>query len=109
MNETPSVVIMGGGGHVGLPLGIAFASRGLDVTLFDIDDAIVEAIKNGELPFREPGAAAVLERVRADGSLRAEDDVNVEIFLRHEVFDQCGHARKHGAPQDEELPIAQMN
>jgi UDP-N-acetyl-D-mannosaminuronic acid dehydrogenase len=69
-----SIVIMGGGGHVGLPLGIAFASRGLDVTLFDIDDATVEAINGGELPFREPGAAAVLERVRADGSLRATTD-----------------------------------
>ncbi len=69
-----SIVIMGGGGHVGLPLGIAFASRGLDVTLFDIDDATVSTINDGELPFREPGAAAVLERVRADGSLRATTD-----------------------------------
>jgi UDP-N-acetyl-D-mannosaminuronic acid dehydrogenase len=69
-----SIVIMGGGGHVGLPLGIAFASRGLDVTLFDIDDATVDTINDGELPFREPGAAAVLERVRAEGSLRATTD-----------------------------------
>ena len=73
-DETPSVVIMGGGGHVGLPLGIAFASRGLDVTLFDINDATVDTINDGKLPFREPGAAPVLERVRADGSLRATTD-----------------------------------
>ena len=68
------IVIMGGGGHVGLPLGIAFASRGLDVTLFDINDATVDTINDGKLPFREPGAAPVLERVRADGSLRATTD-----------------------------------
>ena len=68
------IVIMGGGGHVGLPLGIAFASRGLDVTLFDIDDATVEAINDGELPFREPGATPLLKRARADGLLRATTD-----------------------------------
>ncbi len=73
-DEMPSVVIMGGGGHVGLPLGIAFASKGLDVTLFDIDRVIVDTINDGKLPFREPGAAPVLERVRADGSLRATTD-----------------------------------
>lgn len=68
------IVIMGGGGHVGLPLGIAFASKGLDITLFDIDRATVDTINDGELPFREPGAAPVLKRVRADGSLRATID-----------------------------------
>ena len=73
-DEMPSVVIMGGGGHVGLPLGIAFASRGLDVTLFDIDDATVDTINDGELPFREPGATPLLKRARADGSLRATTD-----------------------------------
>jgi len=68
------IVIMGGGGHVGLPLGIAFASRGLDVTLFDIDDATVDTINDGELPFREPGATPLLKRARAAGSLRATTD-----------------------------------
>ena len=73
-DEMPSIVIMGGGGHVGLPLGIAFASRGLDVTLFDINGATVDTINDGELPFREPGATPLLKRARADGLLRATTD-----------------------------------
>lgn len=68
------IVIMGGGGHVGLPLGIALASKGIDVTLFDIDQVTVDTINDGELPFREPGAAPLLERARADGLLVATTD-----------------------------------
>ncbi len=69
-----SVVIMGGGGHVGLPLGIALASRGLLVTLFDIDEATVDTINAGELPFLEAGAAPLLHAARSDGLLRATTD-----------------------------------
>ena len=37
------VVIVGGCGRVGLPLGLAFADRGLDVGLYDINAAAVDA------------------------------------------------------------------
>ena len=69
-----SVAIMGGGGHVGLPLGIALASRGVDVTLFDIDEETVDMINRGELPFLEAGAAPLLGTALADGLLRATTD-----------------------------------
>ena len=59
---TKSVVIMGGGGHAGLPLGIAFASRGLDTVLYDINQQTVDTINNGELPFLEPGAEPALDK-----------------------------------------------
>ena len=32
------VVVVGGCGHVGLPLGLAFADRGLKVALFDLNE-----------------------------------------------------------------------
>ena len=44
------VVIVGGCGHVGLPLGLAFAERGLTVDLYDIDDEAVDAVNAGILP-----------------------------------------------------------
>lgn len=69
-----SIVIMGGGGHVGLPLGIAFASKNIDTILYDIDADTVDRINKGELPFREPGAGALLKRALADGLLRASTD-----------------------------------
>jgi UDP-N-acetyl-D-mannosaminuronic acid dehydrogenase len=57
------VVIVGGCGRVGFPLGLAFADRGLAVTLYDIDGTTVDKVNRGELPFAEPGAAEVLARV----------------------------------------------
>jgi UDP-N-acetyl-D-mannosaminuronic acid dehydrogenase len=71
------VVVVGGCGHVGLPLAIAMASRGLRVAIYDIDDAAVGTVLGGELPFREDGAQPVLERVLADGRLTATTDARI--------------------------------
>src|SRR5262245_61995191 len=66
--------IVGGCGHVGLPLGLALADRGLDVTLLDIDADAVALVTEGMLPFDEPGAQDVLLKVRDAGRLRATTD-----------------------------------
>ena len=57
------IVLIGGCGHVGLPLGLAFADRGLNVVLYDVDARSVELVNRGEMPFDEPGASEVLQRV----------------------------------------------
>jgi len=57
------VVVVGGCGHVGLPLGLAFAERGLEVTLYDVDEAAVALVSDGSMPFEEDGATAALKRV----------------------------------------------
>jgi UDP-N-acetyl-D-mannosaminuronic acid dehydrogenase len=72
--RTIDVVIVGGCGHVGLPLGLALADRGLDVTLFDVNAASVELVNAGNLPFDEPGAGEVLRRAVDAGRLRATTD-----------------------------------
>jgi len=68
------VVVVGGCGHVGLPLALVFADQGLEVTLFDVDATAVERVNAGQLPFEEPGAGPVLERVLAAGRLHATTD-----------------------------------
>lgn len=68
------VVILGGCGHVGLPLGIALADRGLRTVLYDLDAEAVASVNAGRLPFAEPGAAAPLRRALADGLLTATTD-----------------------------------
>jgi len=68
------VVIIGGCGRVGLPLGIALASRGLLVTLYDINAAAVAAVNAGTMPFAEEGADALLAEVTAAGRLAATTD-----------------------------------
>jgi UDP-N-acetyl-D-mannosaminuronic acid dehydrogenase len=69
------MVIVGGCGHVGLPLGLVFADHGLRVTLLDIDQAKVDQINAGEMPFRENGADALLRRI-AGRLLRATLDAD---------------------------------
>src|SRR5689334_970281 len=68
------VVIVGGCGRVGLPLGIAFAARGLSVTLYDINARAVETVNAGVLPFDEDGADKPLAAAVAEGRLRATTD-----------------------------------
>ena len=70
-------VIVGGCGHVGLPLGISFAECGLQTIALDVATASVEAVNAGRMPFREPGAEEALRRVLAAGSFHATTDAAV--------------------------------
>ncbi len=90
------VVVVGGGGHVGLPLAIAFADRGLRVVIFDVNELAVKTILAGELPFREDGAVEVLRRVLAAGRLEASADPGVVSRGEHVVV-------VIGTPVDEHL------
>ena len=71
---------------MGIPLGLAFASKGKDVTLVDVNPMAVEAINAGKLPFKEEGAEALLKahigknlRATADAALVKEQDVVVFV------------------------------
>ncbi|OAI46833.1 hypothetical protein AYO44_10675 [Planctomycetaceae bacterium SCGC AG-212-F19] len=57
------LLIVGGYGHVGLPLGIVFANAGLNVALYDIDAAKGQTIAQGNMPFLEYDAEPILQRV----------------------------------------------
>jgi len=54
------VVVIGGCGHVGLPLGIVLAQAGFRVGLIDTDEARKEAVRSGRMPFLEHGAEPLL-------------------------------------------------
>ena len=71
-----NVCIIGGCGHVGIPLGLAFAKKGLEVTLVDVNPKAVEAINSGTLPFKEEGAEELL-RTHVGKNLRATSDADV--------------------------------
>ena len=58
------VVVIGGCGHVGLPLALAFADRDAKVAIYDVSEAPVGTVNAGRMPFAEPGAGEVLRRVR---------------------------------------------
>ena len=50
------VVVIGGCGHVGLPLAIALADRGSTVAIYDVSADAVDGVNAARLPFAEPGA-----------------------------------------------------
>jgi UDP-N-acetyl-D-mannosaminuronate dehydrogenase len=64
------IVIIGGCGHVGLPLGIVFADCGLDVVLLDRDQAKIDTVNKGEMPFMETNALEQLGKVALSGLAR---------------------------------------
>jgi UDP-N-acetyl-D-mannosaminuronic acid dehydrogenase len=70
-------VVVGGCGHVGLPLAIALADRGLSVAVYDVDDEAVRSVSAGVLPFAEPGADEPLARALSAGRLTVGTDPRV--------------------------------
>jgi UDP-N-acetyl-D-mannosaminuronic acid dehydrogenase len=68
------VVIVGGCGHVGLPVGLAFAATGMRVVLYDTSVTAVDLVNAGTMPFAEVGGAEMLDAVRTSGTLRATND-----------------------------------
>jgi|TARA_B100001971_G_scaffold214555_1_gene252609 UDP-N-acetyl-D-mannosaminuronic acid dehydrogenase len=70
------VVIVGGLGHVGLPLGIAFADKGLNVCLSDISKEKAEIVKKGVMPFIEYDAEPILKKVLENGKLCVSLDMD---------------------------------
>ena len=63
------ICVIGGLGHVGLPLGIVFASKGLRVCLQDINEESAEVLRQGRMPFVEYGAEPILKEVLSSGKL----------------------------------------
>ena len=91
-----SVVVVGGCGRVGLPLGLALADAGRDVTLYDINTAAIELVGGGTMPFLENGADEVLERVLEAGRLHLSADPESVEAAEHVII-------VVGTPVDEHL------
>jgi UDP-N-acetyl-D-mannosaminuronic acid dehydrogenase len=54
MIKSMDITIVGGCGHVGLPLSVVLASSGNAVTAFDISGVAVDKVNSGAAPFWEP-------------------------------------------------------
>lgn len=71
------ICVIGGCGHVGLPLSIALADRGKKVIVYDINTESVNTVRQGNMPFHEKGTGEVLQKVLADGTLKLSVSPNV--------------------------------
>lgn len=75
--EDLQLVVVGGCGHVGLPLAMSFADAGCRVGIYDIDAAKVAGVRRGEMPFRERGAAELLARLLPTGRLLLSSEPSI--------------------------------
>src|SRR5215217_715462 len=71
---TGPLAIVGGCGHVGLPLGLAFARKGYQVDLVDTSADRVARVNAGHMPFEEDGTDELLPRLVQAGLVKATTD-----------------------------------
>ncbi len=74
MDSPLDVVIVGGCGHVGLPLALSLADCGYTVGINDIDRAKIAMVKAGKVPFVETGAEELLGKLLPTGRLELSAD-----------------------------------
>ena len=106
MSFENDVVVVGGGGHVGLPLAIALASRGRRTIVYDLAESAVAQIRDARMPFIEPGADEVLAEVVASGMLTASTDASVVATAEHVVVVIGTPVDEHLNPDPNAIPRA---
>lgn len=67
------IVVVGGAGHVGLPLSLILAKNNFIVTILDTSYESVNSVTSGVMPFYEEGAENLLRDVLDKGNLLATD------------------------------------
>lgn len=71
------IVVVGGFGHVGLPLAVSFANEGRQVCALDINAPVAEKIALGIMPFKEEGCEAALRAALDAGTFHTSLDARV--------------------------------
>lgn len=100
------VVVIGGGGHVGLPLAIALADRGASVIVYDLSERAVDLINAGTMPFSEPGASPLLRRALDEHRLFATTDASAVARARNIVVVIGTPVDEHLNPDPNAIPQA---
>ena len=58
------ITIIGGAGHIGLPLGILFAAKKKNVVLYDKNNFVIKKINKCQFPFIEKNGAKLLKKYK---------------------------------------------
>ena len=70
------VCIIGGAGHIGVPLGLALSSKGYNVILIDKNKENIKKINHGIMPFIEEGCAKLLKKMISKRKIFATLDLH---------------------------------
>jgi UDP-N-acetyl-D-mannosaminuronic acid dehydrogenase len=90
------ICIIGGAGHVGLPLALVFTAAGQRVLLYDVNADALALIAGGTMPFIEYDAEPILAAALRDGRLLFSSDPRDIARGRHVIV-------AIGTPVDEYL------
>ena len=74
-----NISVIGGCGHIGLPLGVLLAKVGHVVNLVDLDESRVNLVNSGSLPFLEQGGEILLREQLNTKRLHATSDLRTIV------------------------------
>ncbi len=95
-DQDQDICVVGGAGHVGLPLALAFTEAGQRVIIHDVNTAAMDVIKSGTMPFVEYGAEPLLQQALREQRLLFSSDPRDITRARHVIV-------AVGTPVDEYL------
>lgn len=81
-------ILIVGMGYVGVTTGLVFAELGWRVTGFDTNEAKLNRLAAGALPFYEPGLDALLVKHSHEGGIRFTSDLETAL-RQHQVIFLC--------------------
>ena len=83
-------ITMVGTGYVGLVTGSCFAETGNDVVCVDIDEAKIDQLRQGRVPFYELGLEELIQRNTREGRLSFATDLGEAVKRAEAVFIAVG-------------------
>lgn len=69
MKQNYDVAVVGGAGHVGIPLSLVLADSGMRTLIYDVNRSALAELQAGRLPFIEEGGEASLQKALAANAL----------------------------------------
>ena len=84
------VCVVGGAGHVGAPLAIVLAAKGMRTLIYDIDMESMKILAGGEMPILEEGGVQLLRQVLAKKMLAFSPEVeeikNIPVIISYHRY-----------------------
>ena len=69
-------------GYIGLPTAAIIADKGIEVIGVDINEELLESIRNGEINEEEPGLKSIVNEVISNGTLKITTQIQkADIFI----------------------------
>jgi UDPglucose 6-dehydrogenase len=87
-------------GYVGLTTGAVFSDLGNEVICVDIDEGKIDALRQGIMPFYEPGLREIVVRNMEDGRLLFTTDTEEAVRKSEIIFICVGTPPKDGGETD---------